>query len=91
MARGKYIIGANIPDAFDSPEVDSQLLGKMIAFYVQSPAEINLGKKRCEELLKQLEDGLHSLLFDGEGNFLVNPMPLDGEVIRPVRINFSHF
>jgi hypothetical protein len=91
MAGGTYTIGANIPDTLDAPEVDSLEQGKMLAFYVKGPAEANLGKERCEGLMKQLEDGLHSLIFDGEGKFLVNPLPLDGEIVRPVRMNFSGF
>lgn len=41
--------------------------------------------------MKQLEDGLHSLIYGTEGEFVVNPLPLDGEVLGPVRINFSPF
>jgi hypothetical protein len=62
----------------------------MLALYVRGPAESHLGKEGCEELMKQLEDGQHSLIFGSEGQFLVNPLPLDGEVLRPVRMNFSH-
>jgi hypothetical protein len=91
MAHGTYIIDSDNPETVDPPEVDRQELGSMLAFYVEGPAEAHLGKERCEELMKRLKDGEHSLLFDDEGKFLVNPPPLDGEILRPLRMNFSRF
>jgi hypothetical protein len=90
MSRGAYAISAHLPE-LESLEINTEELGKLLGFYVRSAAGAHFGKEKCEQLVTQLEDGLHSLIFGTEGEFLVNPLPLDGEILRPVQINFSHY
>jgi len=91
MATDAYTIGADIPDTLEPSKRDNRVLGKMLTFFIKGHAEMHFGKQASDGLMRKLGDGNHSFIFDDNGRFLVNPPPLDDEVVRSVRFRHKSY